>query len=82
MDGETTAGKIFEVDVPQCTGQHCFPFVVPLTENDLAQMRSLVDRSSECLQKIDIKCLGAPLKVSKALPLSYALKLHVHYLVQ
>ena len=67
MDEKTTAGKIFEVDVPKCTGQHCFPFEVPLSENDLAQMRSLVDRSSECLQEIEIKCLGAPLNVRPSL---------------
>ena len=62
-NGDTTAGKIFETDVPQCSGQYCFKFVAPLPENDLAQMKNLVDRSSECVQQIEIKCLGAPLQV-------------------
>jgi len=61
-DGDTTAGKVFQVDVPQCSGQYCFKFVVPLPENDLAQMKNLVDRSLECAQQIEIKCLGAPLQ--------------------
>ena len=63
-NGDTTAGKVFETDVPQCSGQHCIDeFAVPLSENDLAQMKVLVDRSLECVQQIEIKCLGAPLQV-------------------
>ena len=58
-NGDTTAGKVFETDVPQCSGQDCIDeFVVPLSENDLAQMKVLVDRSLECIQQIEIKCLG------------------------
>lgn len=58
-DGESVAGQIFEADVPQLSDKQVFEATI--SKNDLAQMRTLIDRSLECTQELEIECLGAPL---------------------
>ena len=58
------AGEELKSEVEECSGKGCFEFENPYPENDLAQMRTLVDRSLECHQEVEIKCIGAPLQVS------------------
>ena len=58
------AGEELKSEVQECSGQSCYEFENPYEENDLAQMRTLVARSLECHQEVEIKCIGAPLQVS------------------
>ena len=53
-----------EVEVDTCSGQNCYHNETVYPENELAQMRSLVERSLECSQEINIQCISAPVKVS------------------
>ena len=64
MEGITVAGDTLEAEVAICSGHGCHHAKAPYATNYIDQMRSLVERSLECYQQVQIHCLGAPLKVS------------------
>ena len=64
MERITVAGDTLEAEVAICSGQGCHHAEAPYATNYIDQMRNLVERSLECSQEVQIRCLGAPLKVS------------------
>ena len=60
-DGESVAGQVLEVEVPQSSDKQVFE--ASISKNDLDQMRTLVKRSLECTQELEITCLSSPLNV-------------------
>ena len=63
MEGISVAGDVLDAEVDMCSGQSCYHNETEYGENQIEQMKSLVERSLECSQEIKINCLSAPLKV-------------------
>ena len=58
------AGAILDAEVDVCSGQYCHCAKAQYSDDEMDQLRTLVEHSLECSQEVQINCLGAPLKVS------------------
>ena len=56
-------GEPIEIKADNCSDPHCFLHEMPYSASDLVQIQHLMDKSEECSQKIEVKCLSAPLQV-------------------
>ena len=62
---KTTLGEAVEVKVDDCPDPHCFVYKTPYNPDEMDQIKNLIQRSSQCTQRITIKCKSAPLQVNK-----------------
>ena len=65
-DNSTIIGKDVEIEVGKCNEFQCFEAKMDY-EMPIAQMKRLFALSGSCMQRIDIKCKLAPLKVNEIL---------------